>query len=118
MGLVRMMADMVELPRNPLDFKIDALSPAALRRLQTWDGVSHTYRELTPWLRELMEAGFAANAGGSYGINGVQLEWKVALTFDGKNAQLRVNSGIYQHHKGIYERRAERDRAAEAMAGG
>jgi len=107
------MTDMVELPRDPLDFKIDALSPAAGVALARWDGVTHTYREITPWMRELLDGGFVQHVGGR-----VQLpDYDLAITFDGNNAQLRINSGIYAHHKAIYEKRAERDAAVDAMAG-
>jgi hypothetical protein len=100
------MSDMVELPRNPIDFRIDQLSPAALEGLQFFKGVACADNPLsTPVYEELVAHGFVTKKG----------ELIDALSFDGHNAQLRVNSGIYHHHKAIYAKRAARDAAMEEM---
>lgn len=102
---------MIELPRNPVDFKIDDLSQAALERLLTWgEAGRHLYYAVTPWMQELVDEGLAAHAGGEF-EDGRQTAWIIERTFSGFEAAERYKCGIYHHHKKIYEARAARDRA-------
>ncbi len=112
------MTDTVELPRNPLDFQIDLLSAPALQLLREWQGLDKSFeREYLPdAVSELAQMGFVKVEPTS-DHRGI-ITMRAVLTFDGHNANLRVASGMYAHHKEIYRQRAERDAASIAVQHG
>jgi hypothetical protein len=106
------MSGVVQLPRNPLDHKIDALTAEAAKLLSDHRGLytvvpgAEAVYQLPSELRELVHGGFMEVAKEQR-----PGELKLVITFDGNNAQLRINSGIYGHHAKIYA-----DRARNALA--
>lgn len=113
-----MAEDMVELPRNPVDFEIDHLSDTAKSTLMGWDSnIQRHYNQINPFVQELIDAGFAEHVGGAFaGPGGTQSMWTIKRTFDGWQANERLRCGIYAMHKILYEKRAERDAKAAAEA--
>jgi hypothetical protein len=106
------MSGVVQLPRNPLDHKIDALTAEAAKRLSDFRGIklvvpgATAVYQLPSEIRELVHGGFFEVAKDQ-----APGELTLVITFDGNNAQLRINSGIYGHHAKIYA-----DRARNALA--
>ena len=111
---------MVELPRNPTDIKIDKLSTAArnvLLRLYDkgmFNGEKirlHAGGVAASHVAELEGRGLAET-----GPSDPQGYFEATLSWEGWFGACKIKSGMYEHHKGIYEQRAERDRLKEAMA--
>lgn len=120
-GLKTVMVDgvpHVELPRNPVDEKIDLLSPTAIETLGRFDGREQTctleFDFLPLGVEALVRVGFLVHAGGRLDADGKQVSWELSRTFDGWNALERIKCGIYRHHKRIEEQRIARDLAEES----
>lgn len=112
----RIVDGMVELPRNPVDEKIDRLSPTAVKTITSWsmgDGMpsKQSYSAVTPWMRELLDAELVEEIKGEFDPCGNQVRWQLNLTFDGWNAKERIDCGMYAHHKQIEQDRTSRDAA-------
>lgn len=118
------MTDMIELPRNPMHFIIDQLSPAAMEYLRGIGANTTVMRERFgdmlfpeefPHIHELVRHGFLE-------YRKPKRPWErsagkiVVLdrTFLGYEASEHLRCGMYQHHKRLYEERAARDAALEA----
>ena len=122
---MRIVDGMVELPRNPVDEKIDRLSEAAVNTLSGWGMDSRMvggkpkiqgYSGITPWMRELLAEELVVHAGGETDEVGCQVTWAIEPTFAGWQAIERLRCGAYAQHKRLYEERAARDVGLLAQA--
>lgn len=110
---LRIVDGMIELPRNPVDEKIDGLSELAYNLLRGWliDDKEPIERFFcwTAHLQELLDEALAEPTGNEHGGGD-----GYKLTFDGWNGAARVRCGIYDRHKAIEKQRQARDAAIEA----
>jgi hypothetical protein len=83
--------------RNPLDLKIDELSPEAISILKQHKGlhliVPHINGSLPEAIHELLELDFFQLKDSRPN------ETQLTITFQGNNAQLRLNGGVYDAQK-------------------
>lgn len=115
---LRIVDDMVELPRNPVDEKIDRLSKAGLAYLlglyqrDCYNGVDETVHAgsvMASWAVELAKHGLL-----EMGLTDARGYFSTTLSFDGWFGAERVACGIYARHKEIEEARNARDDAMES----
>lgn len=105
---------MVELPRSETDFKIDTLSDRARHMLlvHQWQDMKPIELFDTETAEELEAAGMLEPHGADESLP--QL-WEP--TWEGGFASARLQCGIYERHKALYEARAARDAMLEAVPG-
>lgn len=114
--------NMVEIPRNPLHFVIDDLSPPALNTLETWGYAENkpepqTYSRLTLWMKELFEKRLTEIIDSKMNGSGNVVEWTIKPTFEGWEAIEHLRCGLYAQHRSLYLARAKRDADEEAIPG-
>ena len=113
---------MVELPRNPLHFVIDDLSPSALNTLETWPYADNrpaqqTYTRIGPWLKELLDKSLVEGVSTKKNGSGNVVQWTIKPTLPGWEAIEHLRCGLYAHHRTLYLARAKRDTEEETIPG-
>ena len=110
---LRVVGGMVELPRNPVDLRVDDLSELAFNLLRGWlIGNEKPIERFFGWtahLQELLDSRLVEATGNEHGGGD-----GYKLTFDGWNAAERVRCGIYDRHLAIERQRQARDAAIVA----
>jgi hypothetical protein len=113
---------MVELPRNPLHYKIDALPSETRAILKDWPyqgskPIQQPFHRILPYMQELLDQGLVAHTGGTTNDAGEQIVSHITPTFDGWQAIEHLRCGYYEHSNGIYATRAKRDAHDEQLPG-
>lgn len=103
---------------NTLDERLDRLSQEARSALGEFRGLHMVIPAtgpkvgLAPHIRELIQRGFFR-----YADPQPAEEFKLTITADGNSAQLRLNSGLWQHHWQQRQSRYDAEANNAAMAG-